>query len=764
MEATLRFGLFGFTILILLCLRFTIPVHAQGNGPQGPDQPSPGAPSQTTLVSRDGDGHIVIRATAVTEAIAVDGRLDETVYGAVRPFDQFVQQEPQEGRPATERTEVWVFFDRDHVYIAARLWDSEPSRRVANEMRHDSSTLINNEHLIVVLDTFHDRRNGFLFLVNPLGGSLEESFVDERTPTRDWNPVWQVRTSAFDQGWTVEMAVPFKSLRYGPGTDQVWGINMSRYIRWKNERVYLSEVPAGYGAVGVFRVSAAATLAGLQTPPAGRHLEIKPYAIGGITTDRVRRPEISNDADADAGVDVKYALTPGLTLDATINTDFAQVEEDEQQVNLTRFSLFLPEKREFFLEGQGIFNFGTVGNQGGNDLPILFFSRRIGLDADGRPVPIIAGGRVTGKVGGYSIGMVNIQTDAADRAGGIAPATAPTNFTVLRVRRDVLRRSTIGALFTGRSVSEVRTGSNETIGVDGLFSLYENVRVNAYVAKTRTDGLSGNDTSYRGEFDYNADRYGLRLERLAVGEHFNPEVGFLRRRDFAKSVAAARFSPRPQSSAVVRKYYWEAEYSYLNTGSGRLESREASASFRTEFQNSDRLALEYARLYELLEKPFPITTEVVLPDDTYSWEELRLEYQLGQQRRLSGTVSTSHGSFYDGRRTTVSYRGRIAVAPRLAIEPAVSINRVKLPQGRFTATLVSARTTVPITPRMFASVLVQYNSSVGAASTNARFRWEYRPGSELFIVYSEGRSTNHPGFPQLDNRGFVVKVNRLFRM
>jgi hypothetical protein len=504
-------------------------------------------------------------------------------------------------------------------------------------------------------------------------------------------------------------------------------------------------------------VSNAATLVGLETPPPGRNLEIKPYAIGRLTTDRVSRPPLANDADGDVGADLKYAITRSLTLDATINTDFAQVEEDEQQVNLTRFNLFVPEKREFFLEGQGIFSFGTVGNLG-PDMPILFFSRRIGLE-EGRPVPIVAGGRVTGRVGPYTVGVVNIQTGDVDE-----PRIEATNFSVVRVRRDVLRRSTIGALFTGRSASQVAAGSNETFGADGLFSFYENVRLNTFVAKTRTAGLSGNDTSYRAELDYNADRYGLRLERLVVGEHFNPEVGFLRRRDFAENAVDLRFSPRPRASRLVRKFYLENGFTYITSGSGRLESRDMSAAFRTEFHNSDRVAVEYWRQYELLEVPFPIGERVTLPTGGYSWQEMRASYQLGQQRRVSGTLSTSRGSFYDGHQTTASYRGRVAVATRLAVEPNIGVNWVDLPQGAFTTKLVGARVTAPLTPRMFASVLIQYNSSVNAFSTNARFRWEYRPGSELFVVLTEGRGTGLPGFPQLENRGLVVKINRLLQM
>jgi hypothetical protein len=709
-----------------------------------------------SMLTRDADGGTTVRATRIQEPLELDGRLDESWYKTIPPLDDFIQQEPREGEPATEKTEAWIFFDDENIYFAARNWDSQPERMVMNEMRHDSANLIQNEHMSIIIDTFHDRRNGVIFLVNALGGMLEESFVDERNPNRDWNTVWDVKAARFENGWIFEAAIPFKSLRYRPGTGQTWGVNLNRIIRWKNERTYLAPLPASFG---IHRVSVAATLVGLETPPPAKNLEIKPYAIAGTTTALTANPIIRNDGDADAGLDLKYGLTRGLTADFTLNTDFAQVEEDEQQVNLTRFSLFFPEKREFFLEGQGIFNFGGRAVTGaGNDTPILFFSRQIGLSR-GREVPIIAGSRLTGRAGAYTLGLLNIQTD--DNVDANARAT---NFTTLRVRRDVLRRSNVGALFTRRSVSTKAEGSNEAYGIDGLFSLYQNVRINTYIARTRTNGLTGDDLSYRGEFDYNADRYGLQVEHLAVGEHFNPEVGFLRREDFRKSAINLRFSPRPRASRLVRKLYYTGGLTYITNGEGQLESRLATAGFRTDFQNGDQFSTDYNGNYELLEQPFPIATGVVVPSGGYSFNSIQSSYTFGPQQKLPGTVSISAGSFYTGHQTAASYRGRVNLIRRLTVEPAVSVNWVDLDEGRFTTKLVSTRATVPLTPRSFISALIQYNSSVNAFSSSIRFRWEYQPGSELFVVYSEGRNTSSIGFPQLESRGFIVKINRLFRL
>ena len=319
--------------------------------------------------------------------------------------------------------------------------------------------------------------------------------------------------------------------------------------------------------------------------------EIKPYVISDLTTDTTATPPTDSVLDGDAGFDVKYAVTQGLTADFTYNTDFAQVEVDEQQVTLTRFSLFFPEKREFFLEGQGIFDFGggrgfsgrgpglRVGGSGGgaSNTPILFFSRRIGLD-EGVPVPIEAGGRLTGKVGAFSIGLLDIRTGGAAAAGA-----RPTNFGVVRIKRDILRRSAIGVLATHRSVALSGEGSNQLYGVDGTFAFYDNLNLNTYLARTETPGLDGDDSSYRGQLDYSSDRYGVQVERLVVDEHFNPEVGFLRRTDFQRNFASARFSPRPASIASVRKLTWEGSFDYVTNGArpGRHPYRERCLRGRT---------------------------------------------------------------------------------------------------------------------------------------------------------------------------------------
>ena len=711
--------------------------------------------------------------------------LDEQVYRTVPAISGFVQLMPDTGAPATERTEAWITFDDANVYVSARVWDSAPeSEWVANEMRRDTSQLRQNDTFAVLFDTFYDRRNGSMFYTNPLGARADQQFTNEGNPNVDWNPVWDVRTGRFDGGWTVEMEIPFKTLRYRSEPPHVWGIQLRRAIRRKNEWAYLTRVPiaagAGGGARGMFRVSAAGSLVGIEPPAASRNIEIKPYGIGGLTTDKAATPVKLDEWHGAGGIDVKYSITQNLTADFTWNTDFAQVEVDERQVNLTRFPLFFPEKREFFLEGRGIFGFARGGvtrtaGPGGEpiggffgdvNVPQLFYSRTIGLE-EGRVVPIVGGARVTGKVGAFDVGAVNIHTgnEAVSRS-------RPTNFTVIRLRRDILRRSSVGAMFTNRSVSRVAPGSSQAWGIDGTFAFFENVSVVTYLARTRLPGAGnrGKDLSYQGKFEYAADRYGFQVDHLLVEDNFLPEVGFLRRDNFRRTFTSARFSPRPASIESVRQFSLEASVDYILTADeNRLETRQNIAAFQTEFESSDRLTFTLTDNYELLVRPFvPPGSGFSIPVGGYSFSDVQAAYSIGQQRRINGQVAVRRGAFFDGDLTTVELtQGRVEVLPQMSVEPTISFNWIDTPYGEFQTNLAVTRVNYAFTPRMFFSGLVQYNSAGNSFGSNLRLRWEYSPGSELFVVYTDDRDVTGGLRPDrgwsLRNRGFVVKLNRLFQ-
>ncbi len=736
------------------------PAFSAGQSSAGP-APAVAAPVPPAVIQRDKDGQVTVRAVRVTRPPTLDGRLDEEIYRTTPAIDGFIQQEPHEGAPASENTEAWIFFDERNIYVAARCWDSQPERDILTELRRDQNNIIQNENFTVVFDTFHDRRNGFFFQTNALGAVRDQTIVDDVLNT-SWNGVWDVRTGRFEGGWMVEMAIPFKTLRYLGAGPQVWGINFRRIVKWKNEFSYLTAMPAAFGtgnAIG--RMGSAGTLVGLETPNQSKNLEVKPYAVSSVTTDNAARPVLRNDLGGNAGFDFKYGLTRSLIADVTVNTDFAQVEEDLQQINLTRFSLFFPEKRDFFLEGQGIFAFGGVGlgNSGSpGDVPLMFFSRRIGL-SNGQSVPVLAGGRITGRAGRYSIGAVNIETGDKASAGAVR-----TNFATVRIKRDILRRSNVGLIATHRAPAAGL--GNTLVGADTNLFLFDNVSANLYYARTDTPGVSPDGAaSYRGRFEYAGDRYGVSGEHLLVGASFDPQVGYARRTDFRKSSAEARFSPRPRRATRIRKFSFVGAVDYITDAPAmQLQNRQVVGAFQTDFQSSDQLLVEYTRDYELIPRNFTISPGVVVPARGYDYQSMRTSYSFGQQRRVSGRLTAATGSFYGGTKTDSIYSGRVAILPQFAVEPSVTVNWVRLPYGDFTSRLLNSRFIVTPTPRMVISSLMQYNVLPHSLSSSVRLRWEYRPGSELFVVYSDGRNTlPTPASPGLQNRSFAVKATRLLR-
>ena len=731
---------------------------------QGP--PPPVAPE---VVSRDRQGQATVRATRLRAPLQIDGRLDEPVYETVQSITDFIQQLPDEGALGSERTEAWVLFDDDSIYISARCYDTAPpSEWVANEMRRDVIQLRQNDSFSLMLDTFYDRRNGLAFLVTPIGGFSDFAISNEggRVNT-DWNTIWDSRTARFDGGWTVEIQIPFKSLRYRPTSTQVWGIQLRRIIRRRTEASYLTPLPISAARgnsviAGLWRVSQAGSLVGIEVPSGSRKIEIKPYGIGGVTTDIDADSPTRNALDGQFGLDVKYGVTQNLTADFTYSTDFAQVEVDEQRVNLTRFSLFFPEKREFFLEARGNFDFARGAGLGGAGAPTLFFSRRIGLQG-GDVVPILAGGRLTGKIGAFDVGALNIQT-----GNELLSGAQTTNFTVLRVKRDILRRSTIGGIFTNRSVSLLGDGSNQVYGIDGRLAFFDDVTLLGYVARTRTADRPGRDASYLAQFDYAGDRYGVNLAHLVIEDNFNPEIGFMRRDNIRRTTASGRFSPRPSSIDWVRRFSLSAGLDYTQSADDRvLETRQQDVAFEVQLENSDRFTVSATDRYELLRQPFTIASGVTVPVGGYGFRSVLVGYAFGQQRPVSGSIAVGTGELWNGDITVVELgRGRVEVTPQLSVEPSLSLNWVELPEGNFATNLSRVRVSYTVSPRMFFSGLLQHNSSGNTFSTNVRLRWEYSPGSELFVVYTEDRDTD-PFLPDrrtdLRNRGFVVKMNRLFR-
>lgn len=773
-----------FFVLVSIC-------HLIGAWPTVTWAQSAPEPAPPEVIARDPSGRATVRTMRLPSPMQVDGRLDEAFYRDVKPFGDFIQQEPHEGQPATDKTDVWVFFDDQNIYVSARLWETDSTKRVTSDMRRDSFNLYNNDHIGVLFDTFNDHRNGFGFSANAQGGMFDWQTTNEQ-PSPNWNGLWDVRTADFDGGWSIEFRIPFRSVRFQEG-GRVWGMNIRRMVRWKNEVSYLSPVPVSWGRRALNKVSNAGPLVGVEVPTRKRNLDVKPYLLGSNLTNHLATPPFSNDNSGDYGVDAKLGITQSVVTDFTYNTDFAQVEDDEAQVNLTRFSVLFPEKRDFFLEGQDVFNFAGAGsNQGGgggqgpqaiqqgggggggggggasNVTPVVFFSRRIGLQ-NGVEVPILGGARLLGRAGGFQLGALQMHTRPDATAGAHA-----TDFSVFRVNRDILRRSRVGMIVTRRGPGLAGASDNYASGIDTTLNLRTELTINGYWSATSAPPLATGDArsstadfrsrqSYRGQFNWAADKTGLQIDRLFVGEHFDPQVGFLRRTAFTRTYGQARYSPRPKALKGVRKVYYEASMDYFEDPGGNPESKELQGAFRMELNSTDQWAVEYSKQFEALDLPFAVTPGVVVPSGAYDFSQTKLLFTLSPQRPVSGTLTLTHGGFYGGTLNEVTWRGRVELGSQFQLEPTVSFNYFNTPTGDGDANLIGSRLTYTMTPRMFASALVQYQSSSDTVSTNARFRWEYRPGSELFVVYSDGRSTVGAGFPRLDNRSFVVKVTKLFR-
>jgi hypothetical protein len=713
--------------------------------------------SPAPALAQDTPQQVVLRAVRLTSPLRLDGRLDDDIYKQVSPASGFIQQEPLEGQPATEQTDVWVFFDERQIYISARLRLSQPDRLTANELRRDSISIFRNDYFGVTLDTMADRRSGLYVMTNALGAQRDALVTDEtRSFNFDYNAVWDVKSERFDGGWTTEFAIPFKSLRYPQRREQVWYVLIARADWWKNEFSFLTPVPRADGMQGAFRVSAGATLLGIEAPPPALNLDVKPYVSASSNTLPVPAGA-DTSIGRNAGFDAKYALTKSMAADLTYRTDFAQAEVDDQQINLTRFSLFYPEKREFFLEGQGLFTFGGASANGSGETPLMFFSRRIGLH-EGVTVPVQAGGRLMGKAGPYNVGVLSIRTDALPTASVSAARSS-----VVRVKRDILSRSSVGVIATERSPGSTNPGDNYVFGADLSLALFRNVEAVTYYARTRTPGRTGDDESYRGRFYYNGDKYGVDVDHLKVGADFNPEIGFVSRNDFRRTYLLGRFSPRPEIRGV-RRLSWEGRFDNIaGARDNALQTRAASGSFRTEFRSGDTLTATLGHNEDRPDTPFGLPGGIIVPPGAYAYTQGTFAYQIATQRRVNGTVTVTTGGFYGGTQTTVGYNGRAEITRRFAIEPRVSFTRLEMDPRRVDTQLVGVRMIYGMTPRMFSSALVQYNSAGRIAGLNARLRWEYAPGSDLFLVFSEARDTRVEGFGGQANRQFVVKLTRLFR-
>ena len=701
----------------------------------------------------------VVTAAETRAPIVLDGALDEAVWRSVEPAADFVQAEPHEGEPASEATEVRVAFDADALYIGVVCRDPSPEGPIVNDIRKDF-TPGEQDSFEVILDTFADRRNGFVFAINAAGAKSDTQIANEgRDVNPSWDAVWSVATKITADGWTAEIRIPFKTLRFEAGEGRIWGVNFSRRIRRKNEIDYWSPVPRVYN---LYRAGLGGTLAGLPNAAQSRNLRIKPW----ISADETRPVGGSFAGGQHVGLDVKYGVTPSLTLDVTARPDFAQAEADEQQVNLTQFSLFYPEKREFFLENSGTFYFGDIPRESRlgaarfsppEEEMLLFFSRRIGLTDSGEAIPIEAGARLTGRAGGYGVGLMTIQTeDTAGRPGD--------NYTVLRGRRDIIgTTSDVGAIFLSRQ-SASGGDFNRVYGADANFRFLRALSINSFFAKSETPGISSGEFAGKGSISWNANFLHTQYSLLTVGDNFRDDIGFIRRTGVRKHFADFGVRPRP---ARLRKYgirelHPHTRYNIYTDQSNVKVSHTNHVAFSVFLENGGNIEFAVNPRFERIVAPFQIRPDQAFAPGRYGWTEYELLVETNHSAKASLSADLISGGFWTGTQRVTKVGAVLRPSYHLSFDLALQRNDIDLPfpMHAFTANLVTSRVGYAFNTRTFLDTLLQYNTDLRQFSANVRFDLIHRPLSDLFVVYNEQQLTDQPT-PVTAGRGLIVKYTHM---
>ncbi|MGH9670219.1 MAG: DUF5916 domain-containing protein [Terriglobales bacterium] len=680
-----------------------------------------------------------LRALRVSETIKIDGRLDEPAWARAEVATDFRQEEPKEGEPATEKTEIRVLFDDRNLYIGIRAFDSDAEHVQARDLTRDSS-LSNDDKVEILLDTYHDRRNAYRFAVNPFGTQQDALITDEGRDTNlSWDAPWTSEGRRDPAGWTAEMAIPLSNLRFREGED-TWGLNFARVIRRKHEE---SLWTAWKREFGLERVSQAGELVGVGEIKRRRLLEFKPYATGGwqVGLPQVGEAGFNAGVFGTAGLEVaRIGITPSLTAEFTVNPDFGQTEVDQQVVNLTRFDVFFPEKREFFLENFGIFLFGR------EEINQLFFTRRIGLTEEGERVPLDYGAKITGKLGRYNIGFLQVQQRQLGDPAGIG--IPRQQFTIARVKRDVFKRSYIGAMVVKRQ-GGVTHAYNRGAGVDAEFNVTDYWQIKGFLMGTATPGLHSGFLSGRIQSNYETDRYRLIALFESIGTNFNPEMGFAERTGIRQYFAQAAYKPRPKFlRKQVRQMEFETQLEYFEDyRTGKLQTRQAELTWGTLFQNSSRAEVRFLQsTTDVLTQPFEIRPGIVIPPGAYHFNRPFVEFSSDNSKRVVFTLFEQWGSFYSGTRSRSEASVTLRPNSHFSLSLSDSYNRVHLAQGDFSTNLLAGRASYNFSRTLLTNVFVQVNSAAQVTAINARLRYIFRPHSDFYFIYNQstGKGLERP--------------------
>ncbi len=687
-------------------------------------------------------------AVRVASPPDIDGALDEPFWAGIEPISDFRQREPVDGAEPSERTEVRIAYDARALYFGLVLHDSDPSA-IRRSILQREGRIDKDDRVIIALDTYGDGRNAYIFELNSFGTQGDALISDEDMTLDDWNweGVYESEAHVTDDGWVLEVAIPFTTIRFSDVEAPEMGVAIYRSIRRKNEEVTWPHIPQRFRS-GIFQVSQYARLTGLQDLRRGRHLEVKPFAIAGAQ--KLAGVEDTDVLD-DVGLDVKYSLTSNLTADLTWNTDFAQVESDNVRINLSRFDLFFPEKREFFLERAGLFTFGAPAETE------VFFSRRIGLDN-----PIVGGGRVTGQVGRLSIGALSLRTEDVT-ADGVTERGAWSS--VARVRADVLPRTTVGGIVT----SLERDGThNRVVGADATARFWGSSSLfvwGASVWDSERPDSTGSPSAVQAELVLRNDRWFLETTRTIIGSAFAPALGFVPRPDQKRWGGQLGFTPRFETSRWARQLQLFLQGNHITGMDDRKQSHFRRIQSRLGFQTGDALNFEVSERFERLEAPAAIQGRT-LPAGDYTFRFLSGGARTNDSRTLSGNVSWSVGDFWSGTRTGLGGGVTWKSGPRLTLGLGLEHNDVSfpVPGGDFTTNVLSLDVLAAASRKLFANALVQWDDVSNTLQANVRVDWIHTPGSDLFVVVDTGYLTgalDDPRDVRWQRRTGVVKLTWL---
>ena len=693
----------------------------------------------------------VVTAVLTDEPPRIDGHLDEPLWQRVEPVRTFTQVWPETGAPATEDTEVRIAYDRDHLYFAFRNLDREPDLIRAKNLERGGRN-DRDDHVYIGLDTYRDGRNAYLFEMNALGTQDDATVTDESISidSFSWDAVYRSETVIDATGWSMEVAIPFRQLRFPEGDDLSFGLMLSRMINRKNERVMWPAIGLDRGSsfAALATVSQYGVLRGLRGVRRGQNVEVKPYAITGAQQARpesLADPLSDADLTVDAGVDAKIGLTSALTLDLTVNTDFAQVEADNAQINLTRFSLFFPEKREFFLERSGLFEHGNPRSTQ------TFFSRRIGLEED-----ILAGTRLTGQVGPISVGALSIMT--GPRLSAFAGSRSTLN-SVVRARADVLPRTTAGFIATDVSSDGAY---NRALGADAQLRFGASSLVDVWATQVWDSAPGQNSAAGHALVLVQNETAGAEASFTSVGRAYFPALGFVRRRDMRRVAGEAVYRPAvPVPALAIRRLAAEVEGEYVTGQDGEVQTTEVEVSLGADFNRRDALGVSVSRQFERLAEPFRIRDgEVVAPGD-YTFVEAALSGETDSSRPVFGSGGVSAGGFFGGERFDVRAAVGWRQSRHLVLEGDLRHSVVDVGNGPFTATVGSVSALTAFSRTLFGRTLVQYDNFSRSLRANVRLNWIHTPGSDLFVVFNTSYGGIDAGLDPLDPRRTVVLRDRL---